>query len=90
MVLLRHIGHADWGTHSKKRQVAVAEVVSAAEYRVVSVVPAALTAVVNDALRRGLHAAAADRGQPLARSDFPIGVPRRYSERVGVTFFRLS
>lgn len=83
----RHIVHADWGTDPKKRQVAVAELTSTGDYRVVSVAPADPAAVLAGDLRKALHDANVNGGQVLAGFDFPIGLPGPYAERTGVTSF---
>jgi hypothetical protein len=85
VILPDHIAHADWGTDPRKRQVAAARRTSSGGYEVVSVAPAIPTAVMNGDLRAGLHVEG--EGRLLAGFDFPIGLPRAYAERVGVTFF---
>jgi len=83
------IAHADWGTDSRKRQVAVARVRRAsgnshahARYAVESLAPAADGPEFFGQLR-----AAADPGQAMIGFDFPIGLPRRYAAAAGITTF---
>lgn len=83
----RCVAHADWGTDPKKRQVAVAELTPEGKYRVVSVGPADAAAVACGDLRRALNAHGMAGGQLFVGFDFPIGLPRLYAERTGITFF---
>jgi hypothetical protein len=73
------IAHADWGTHPRKRQLAVARL-DAGHYRVMSLAPA------RDALFGALRDSAAP-GQALVGFDFPIGFPRAYADAAGITSF---
>jgi hypothetical protein len=87
MTLPAHVAHADWGTNPRKRQVAVAELTPKGNYRVVTLAPALSPAAMAGDLRKGLHVGASAQGQLLAGFDFPIGFPRAYAERGGVTSF---
>lgn len=82
------IAHADWGTHSRKRQLAVA-VASSDERGYEATSPHAAPDVAGDAtaLFRELATLAPGR-QVFVGFDFPIGLPRAYAELAGVSEFR--
>jgi hypothetical protein len=87
VVLPGLIAHADWGTDPKKRQVALAERHPDGGYHVLSIAQADPMAVQAGDLRMGLTGSPGSDGLLLAGFDFPIGLPRAYAERAGVTYF---
>jgi len=85
------IAHADWGTSRKKRQVAMAWLVSGAvgpgpRYLVISLAPAPDGLSRQGDLLQELRAAASP-GQAMVGFDFPIGLPRAYAEAAGIGSF---
>jgi hypothetical protein len=85
------IAHADWGLDRRKRQLAVARLVSGGaglspRYLVASLAPAPDGLGPEGDLFRGLREAAAP-GQAMAGFDFPIGLPRAYATAAGISSF---
>jgi hypothetical protein len=79
--------HADWGTDSRKRQVAVARLNDAGGdphgcYVVESLAPAPDTGQFFDHFRES-----ADPGQAMIGFDFPLGLPRKYAAAAGIKSF---
>src|ERR1700761_7430558 len=87
MVRPGHVAHADWGTATKKRQVAVAERSESGTYRVIALAPARAVAAADGSLRRGLGIPETASAQVLVGFDLPIGVPRAYADRAGLESF---
>ena len=74
--------HADWGTNPAKQQVAAARRDSAGRWCAY----APIQTGVGGSLRRRLHV---DESEPVVMIgfDFPIGIPRAYAARAGITSF---
>jgi hypothetical protein len=87
MPLPTFITHADWSVNPEKCQVAVGALTAEGQYRVVSLAPAQALVTMGGDLRVGLNVAELGAGQLWAGFDLPIGLPRAYAERAGVTFF---
>jgi len=85
--LPRYITHADWGTNPNKRQVAVAQLAAGDHYQVVGLDRARLGTEVHRDLRLGLGVRDTIPGQLLAGFDFPLGLPRAYAARAGISEF---
>ena len=82
------VAHADWGTQPAKRQVAVAHLSGSANghYVIDSIKPADPSAIASGDLRRGLGIPDGVSSAILG-FDLPLGLPRAYADRVGVTSF---
>jgi len=83
--LPRVVAHADWGVGAAKRWVAVALLGPEGGYRALAPRP-----VVRDGgvLERLGVPGGDPRGGVVLGFDFPIGLPRRYAELVGIDHFR--
>jgi len=79
----RLVVHADWGSHPRKRWIAVA-VRTRGRHRVVAVEPAGDVAAFLERVRD----AALATPPVLLGFDFPIGLPRAYASRAGIHAFR--
>jgi hypothetical protein len=78
------IAHADWGSATKKRTLAVARLSDRDTYRV-----SAPRLVENPSLLLDeLAAQASPSGSVLVGFDFPIGLPLHYANRVGMQDFK--
>jgi hypothetical protein len=75
------VAHADWGTEPRKRWLASARVRNDGRYEVFAVRPVGETASLLSRTRQ--HA----EGGLLFGFDFPIGLPRTYAERAGISSF---
>ena len=89
MIFPAVVAHADWGVDRRKRQVAMARLVSGGachspRYLVTSLAPEGL-APESD-LFHGLQEAAVP-GQAMIGFDFPIGLPRAYATAAGILSF---
>lgn len=80
------IAHADWGTDTRKRQVAVARHEHSG-YAIVKLHEALQTAVERGDVRAALHVPEVSSGCLLAGFDFPIGLPVDYAKQVGIASF---
>jgi hypothetical protein len=85
------VAHADWGVNRRKRQVAIARLVSGGarhspRYLVTSLAPAPEGLGPKGDLFHGLQEAAVP-GQAMVGFDFPIGLPRAYAAVAGISSF---
>jgi hypothetical protein len=85
------VAHADWGVDRRKRQVAMARLVSGGarhspRYLVTSLAPAPEGLGPEGDLFHGLQEAAVP-GQAMIGFDFPIGLPRAYATAAGIPSF---
>ncbi len=78
------VAHADWSLDARKRRVARAVHEGAGRYRALAPAPVGDLRIFLDRLRRGVPWT----GPLLLGVDFPIGLPRAYARRAGVTDFR--
>jgi hypothetical protein len=85
--LPRVVAHADWGVGTAKRWVAVAVLGADGRYRALAPRPVGRDGPVLE--RLGVPMDAWRDGVALG-FDFPIGLPRAYARRVGITDFRAA
>jgi hypothetical protein len=76
------VAHADWGSNAAKRSLAVA-VRNKGRYTALPPEPIKAPQSLLDVLRQ----MAGQRGSILLGFDFPIGLPIRYAEKLGITNF---
>jgi hypothetical protein len=81
------IAHADWGTDSRKRQVAVARLSHTGGDIPGCYLVESLAAAPGTGEFFGQFCVSADPGQAMIGFDFPIGLPRNYGAAAGVSSF---